>query len=40
MVRAIEDDLNAFSQGTAYRDDVAILAVRVEGVPDEGPADG
>jgi serine phosphatase RsbU (regulator of sigma subunit) len=40
VVRAIEDDLNAFSQGAAYRDDVAILAVRVEGVPDEGPAAG
>ena len=36
VVRAIEDDLNTFSQGASYRDDVAILAVRVEGVPDEG----
>ena len=40
VVRAIEDDLNAFSQGAPYRDDVAILAVRVEGVPDEGPVAG
>ena len=40
MVRAIEDDLNAFSQRASCRDDVAILAVRVEGVPDEGPAAG
>ena len=40
VVRAIEDDLNSFSQGASYRDDVAILAVRVEGVPDEGPAAG
>ena len=40
VVRAIEDDLNAFSQGASYRDDVAILAVRVGGVPDEGHAAG
>ena len=40
VVRAIEDDPSAFSQRAPYRDDVAILAVRLDGIPDEGnPAD-
>jgi sigma-B regulation protein RsbU (phosphoserine phosphatase) len=34
IVRMIEDDLGAFSEGAKLRDDVAILVVRVAGAPD------
>ena len=34
IVQAIEDDLSAFSEGARLRDDVAIVAIRVTGVPD------
>lgn len=34
IVQMIEDDLNAFSEGARRRDDVAIVVVRVTGVPD------
>ena len=34
IVQAIEDDLSAFSEGATLRDDVAIVAIRVTGVPD------
>jgi phosphoserine phosphatase RsbU/P len=34
IVQAIEDDLSAFSEGASVRDDVAIVAIRVTGVPD------
>ena len=34
IVQAIEHDLNVFSEGAKLRDDVAIVAIRVTGVPD------
>jgi PAS domain S-box-containing protein len=34
IVQAIEDDLNSFGEGARLRDDVAIVAIRVTGVPD------
>ncbi len=34
IVQAVEDDLRAFSEGARLRDDVAIVAIRVTGIPD------
>jgi phosphoserine phosphatase RsbU/P len=34
IVRMIEDDLGAFSEGAKLRDDAAIVVVRVTGIPD------
>jgi serine phosphatase RsbU (regulator of sigma subunit)/PAS domain-containing protein len=34
VVKAVEDDVSAFGHGAAHHDDMAILAVRVDNVPD------
>ena len=34
IVKTIEDDLSAFSEGAQRQDDIAVVVVRVAGVPD------
>jgi len=34
IVKTIEDDLSAFSRGAQRQDDMAVVVVRVAGVPD------